>query len=286
MSRRIYLFVFLSAVLLCGCTRSAQESESLTGGTEAKPLEMTEALQEIIDRGYLTVGCKDDVPGFGYYDEAQSNYTGREIEIAWHIAARLFGESPEEAKAQNRVHFIPVTVDTREKVLLEGTADYVIATYTITEERSGTLAFSDSYYTDAVGFMIQNVSRDKNSLSDPEMTSAADLDGKKIGVITGSTSRSEMLKFLEMNGLYITPYFIEYASYADLDKALDSGEIDVFCVDTCILNGYLTPQRSILPEQFAPQHYGIAAAKDKRGLIEAANAVLSCLSWEDLDDGL
>ena len=55
------------------------------------PLPFTDSLQEIIDRGYLRVGCKTDVPGFGYYNEETKTYEGLEINLAYYVAAKIFG---------------------------------------------------------------------------------------------------------------------------------------------------------------------------------------------------
>lgn len=277
----VLLLVLL--VILTGCETKEGEKEEETRGEQQQDfsIEQTGAVKEIYERGYLTVGCKDDVPGFGYYNEEKNEYEGGEIELAWYLAAKIFDVTIDEAKEQDLVHFEPVEVSDREKMLEEDRADYVIATYTITKEREETVSFSDSYYRDAVGMMVLADKKDSNSLSDPKINSIRDLDGKKVGIMSGSTTREEMLDYMEKHAFStsIVPLFMEYASYEKLNTALTNGDIDVFCVDTCILNGYLDKNRKILPEHFSPQNYGVGASKEKPELIDVANKVLAELDY-------
>lgn len=277
----VLFVVLLAGLFLTSCDSESSKKEEAT--TEEKEqdfsIESTGAIKEIQDRGYLIVGCKDDVPGFGYYNKETKEYEGGEIEIAWYLAAKIFDVTVEEAKEQKLVQFEPVEVSDRETMLVENRADYVIATYTITKEREKTVSFSESYYRDAVGMMVLADKKDSNSLSDPKISSIRSLDGKKIGIMSGSTTRKEMLDYMERNTLHISPRFMEYPSYEKLNTALAEGDIDVFCVDTCILKGYLDQNRKILPEHFSPQDYGVGASKEKPELIDAANKVLSELNY-------
>ncbi len=277
----VLLVVLLAGLFLTSCGVESSNKDEATTKTEEQDfsIESTGAIEEIKDRGYLIVGCKDDVPGFGYYNEETKEYEGGEIEFAWYLAAKIFDVALEEAKEQQLVHFEPVEVSDREAMLKENRADYVIATYTITKEREKIVSFSESYYRDAVGMMVLTEQKDSNSLSDPKISSIRSLDGKKIGIMSGSTTRKEMLDYMERNDLNISPRFMEYPSYEKLNTALAEGDIDVFCVDTCILKGYLDQNRKILPEHFSPQDYGVGASKDKPELIDAANKVLAELNY-------
>lgn len=72
---------------------------------------------------------------------------------------------------------------------------------------------------------------------------------------------------------------LNYTEYIIYTSKFAEGDIDVFCVDTCILKGYLDLNRRILPERFSPQDYGVGASKDKPELIDVANKVLSELNY-------
>ncbi|MCD8369232.1 MAG: transporter substrate-binding domain-containing protein [Clostridiales bacterium] len=293
-----------AAAFLSGCgSGSVQSAESVvqqapdgadTGQeeTEQRPDEenrsadtdfsvvITEDVQAVIDRGYLVVGCKDDVPGVGLYDAETDTYEGGEIDLAYFIAAKIFGTDYDTAVSEKLVHFRPVVVEEREEILVDGEVDYVIATYSITDERKEIIAFSDSYYTSSVGLMINKSDVGNHSLKEADIRSMADLDGKVVGISKGSTTRADMLSYMQKNGIDASPLFHEYLTYDALSEALTGGAIDVFSVDVTILNGYLTESREILPYRFAKQNYGVGVNQENQGLLDAANAVIRELEYE------
>ena len=281
--RRTLASALAAAMLLlcagCGTPTAAQTDTGSAPEPQSFDIERTDAVDEITDRGYLIVGCKDDVPGFGYYNAETETYEGGEIDLAYYIAAKLFDVSYDDAKRDQLVHFQPVDVDNRENVLTNNDVDYVIATYTITDERAQIVDFSKSYYTSAVGLMINSNTSDHSSLREERIRSIADLDNKYIGIMSNSTTRTDMLNYVNRNSINIHPKFVTYSSYQKISEALAAGTIDVFCVDVSILNGYLTGNRTILPDRFASQPYGVAASKDCDGLIDAANTVIDELDY-------
>lgn len=263
----------LLALVLAGCSTAGQNPNNPQNDTP-DTVVITEDVQKIIDRGYLIVGCKDDVPGFGYFNEQTGEYEGMEIGLAYQIAAKIFDVSYNQAIEDDLVKFVPVAVDDREKVLEEHQVDYVIATYTITPERKERVNFSKSYYSSSVGLMVNITSVSENTLKEERIRSVIDLDNKIVGVMSNSTTRKDFLNYIHKHNLDISPRFVTYRSYDQLAQALDNGDIDVFCVDVTILSGYLDNNKKILDDRFATQHYGIASAKDKDGLNEIANIVV------------
>ncbi|MCD8357183.1 MAG: transporter substrate-binding domain-containing protein [Clostridia bacterium] len=285
--RKTLLGLFAAAsLLLCAGCGAASDSTPAGSGVDAEEqtfeIKTTAAIQDIVDRGYLIVGCKDDVPGLGYYNEETQAYEGGEIDLAYYLAAKLFGVSYDEAVEQQLVHFIPVQTHSREKNLQDGDVDYVIATYTITDERKKVVDFSNSYYTNAIGLMVNTNSADNSTLREERIRSIVDLDNKYVGIISGSTTREDFLKYIDRNAIPIHPKFVTYSSYAEISDELAAGHIDVFCVDVPILKGYLNNDRKILNDRFASQDYGIAAAKDNDGLIDAANTVIAELRYNGI----
>lgn len=273
----LLLLMLVMTLIMTGCgAGGADKSEKATGdeGEKDYSITITEEIQEIIDRGYMNVGVKTDVPGFGYYDKDTKTYSGMEIDLAYQLAAKIFDTTPAEAKKQDLVHFTKATVDNRSTLLVEHSVDCVIATFTITDERKEIFAFSDSYYTDAIGLMVKKDYSDANSLGTSAITSLKKVDGKKVGVAKNADTRAHMLNYISQQGLNVNPMFFEYATYEQLYRALKNGTIDVFAVDSSILNGYVDDTLTILPDRFAQQNYGVAAPKSSTGLIDAVNVVI------------
>ena len=239
----------------------AEEEEAEEEAEEEESTEWGEATQAIIDRGVLRVGVKNAVEGFGYQDPLTEEYSGMEIDLAQMIADYLGVE----------VEYTTVTAATRGELLDSGDIDCVLATFTITEERKESWDFTTAYYTDYVTVLVQ---------TDSGITSLADLDGAVVGVSSGSTSAKSVVEACIDAGLideeesgydadtfdaatwttYVS--FKQYEDYPAISTALTAGEVDAFSVDKSILAIYLTDDRTYIEEEFAPQEYGVATAKD------------------------
>jgi len=220
-------------------------------------------VESIKKAGVLKVGSKEDVPNFGLLDTATGTYSGLEIEIAQLIAKEIFGD-------ETKVQFQGVTAATRGPLLDNGDIDMVLATFTITEERKLTYNFSTGYYEDAVGMLVRK---------DSGITSIADLDGKVIGVALSSTSQKAIQEAADAAGVSVS--FNEYGTYPEIQMALLSGNVDVFCVDRSILRGYLTDDLLLTDDKFSPQEYGVATKLENKELAEYVDGLIK--KW--LDDG-
>ena len=83
--------------------------------------------------GTFRVGVKQDVYGFGYYDEATGEFSGMEIDL---------GEKLAEALGYDEVEYTAVTAATRGQMLDNDELDCVIATFTIKPDRKESWDFS------------------------------------------------------------------------------------------------------------------------------------------------
>lgn len=271
MSKRIraWLLVCL-ALIMTGCGSSSSPAPDKNSVDDISLNE--NIIQEIKDRGVLRVGCKADVPELGYYDEENDAWSGKEVDIAYETAAAIFDTDVEEVKNKDLLEIIAVTVDNREKMLLEGKIDIVMATYTITDERKEKFAISEGYYSDYIGVMVRDAVEDANSLGDNSIKDINDLDGKYVGVPRNATTRDAFIKYVNgMDSVSVNPIFCEFESYDMLVKALKDGTIDAMAVDACILNGYVDDALKILDTRFDEQNYGAAVKKENAELIKYVN---------------
>ena len=253
----VFVLAF-SALALTGC--GAEEPvEPADGGAEpAEPAsDIPAEVQAIVDSGKLRVGVKADVPNFGLQDAATGEFEGMEIDFAYLLAERM-------GLTRDDVEFQPVTAKTRGPLLDNGQLDVVIATFTIKPERLEQWNFSDPYYQDEVGLLVKK---------DSGIESLADLDGKVIGVAQGATSRDAVQ--VEADALGIKVEFLEFATYPEINAALESGRVDAFSVDKSILSGYLTDDSVILPDGFSPQDYGVATKLGTDELRDFINEMLA-----------
>ena len=247
--RRV-LSAFLAALCLAGFV--------LMGGN-ARAEEVDPDVQAIIDRGVLRVGVKNAVIGFGFQDTLTGEYSGMEIDLATALAEELGVD----------VEFTTVTAATRTELLDSGDIDCVLATFTITDERKESWDFTTPYYTDHVTVLVED---------DSGIKTLADLEGKLVGVSSGSTSAraltSAMIDAGVIDGKDFNKdtfdaatwkegvSFQQFDDYPGISTALAAGQVDAFCVDKSILAVYKIDGRSYIEDEFAPQEYGIATKKD------------------------
>ncbi len=217
---------------------------ALTNSTSDAQLEA--GVQEIVDRGVLRVGVKQDLPNFGYRDPESNQYTGMEVEIAKKVAAELGVD----------IEFTPVTAQTRGALLDNGQLDMVIATFTITEERKELYNFTTPYYTDAVGFLVR---KDSNIQSSWEA-----LDGLTIGVTQGSIQWGLLEEIAAEKGIELN--FRELGSNSEVVVALAAHRVDAFSIDQSILSAFLGKTNELLDLQYQPSEYGIVTKKSNTDL--------------------
>ena len=144
-----------------------------TKAEDTSKLLDSKAVQKIVKRGTLNVGVKQDVPNFGYYSAKTNTYEGMAVDLAQ--------KSADELKV--KVNYIPVTTQTREPLMDNGTIDLLIATYTINDERKASYAISTPYYYDQIGFLV---------LKDSGINKISDLNGKTIWVSHGAATKAAL----------------------------------------------------------------------------------------------
>ena len=286
--KKVLTFFLAAAMLLMLVSCAGASSQAQTAAPESESASETETMPQAEDdafiesirsRGYLIAGCKMDVKGLSYHDASTDTWSGLEIEIAYMTAAKIFGVSLNEAKEKELVHFVGVTVADREEVLEKGDIDVMLATYTITEARAERFALSDSYYKDYIGLMVRYSGENPNSLGTGEIRSTADLAGKNVAVAKNSTTREDMIAFLNtMSSNSVNPMFFEYASYEAMFKALKDGTVDVMSVDVSILNNYVDSETQILGDRFAGQNYGAAVLPEHASLLTYVNQAIDDIS--------
>ena len=248
------LVLVFSMLALTGCG----STPPATDDTTAEPkVELPAQVQAIKDAGTLRVGVKADVPNFGLQDAATGEFKGMEIDLAKAIAKRI-------GLSEDKVKFEAVTAKTRGPLLDNGQIDLVIATFTIKPERKEQWNFSEPYYQDEVGLLVKKSSG---------IAKLADLNGKTIGVAQGATSRDAVQVEADKAGIKVS--FLEFATYPEINAALESGRVDAFSVDKSILSGYVTDDSVILPDGFSPQDYGIASKKGTDELTTFINDMLT-----------
>lgn len=239
MKKTVVKMILAGMMVLAGVSAFAKKSE----------------VDKIKKAGVLKVGCKEDVPGYGYLNPATNEHEGLEIEISKAVSKKILGKES--------VKFTGVSAKTRGPLVDTGEIDMVAATFTVTDERRKLWDFSTIYMQDPIAVMVKKASG---------ISSFKDLNGKTVGVSMSSTTKKTLTAEAQKAG--ITLKFNEYATYPEIKAALDSGRIDAFSVDSSILAGYMEDSVVLLPERYSPQNYGIAVKKGNKELLKVINETI------------
>ncbi len=235
------------------------------GDTEVEVATDTEfeagtTMAEIAEAGTVTVGTKFDQPGFGLQN-LEGEPEGFDVEVAKIIAGAM-GIAPED------IEWKESTSDIREQVIEDGEVDYVVATYTINDERKERITFAGPYYE--AGQMLM-VAADNDAIETPE--DLAENPDAKVCSVTGSTPSETIKEYLASEDQLVL--FDVYDKCAD---ALENGQVDVVTTDNVILLGFVDEYEGafkLVGEQFTEEPYGIGIEKGDVEFCEFINETLA-----------
>lgn len=226
----------------------------VTGCNKKEDLNV-DTLDKILTRGKIIVGVKYDTKPFGYINEKQE-LVGYDIDLAKRIAKELLGD-------ENKIEFKQVTPSNRILALNSGQVDMVIATMTITNQRSAIVDFSVPYYIAGQAVLVPSKS---------DIVTMSDLNGKKVIIIFGSTS--------EKNLRLIAPEasIVGFKTYTSGYSSLKQGRADAMTSDDSILMGFVMADSSVklLPKRYTKEPYGIGFKKgpDSERLKTRVNSII------------
>lgn len=210
----------------------------------------------------IKIGIKFDQPGLGFKDG--SNYTGFDVAVAKYVAGKM-GYKPDQ------IQFVESPSKQREKMLEAGTVKMTFATYSITPKRKEVVSFAGPYFVAG-----QSVLVGKNS----PINSVADLKGKKVCSVTGSTSVDNLKK----QQPDVVPQ--EYDTYSNCASALADGVIDAMTTDDIILAGYAAQDAykgkfKLVGDTFSTERYGVGLKKGDTATCKKVNDAIKSM----IDDG-
>jgi len=170
------------------------------------------AIEKIKSRGYLVAGVKDSVVPFGYTQQGSDRIIGFDVDICEHISDKL-GVA---------LKIKTVTADNRLSMLTQGSVDMLAAAMTHTFARDEVIDFSLTYFKTGQKILVRK---------EAGIASVEDLEGKKVGIVKGSTSEQNIKKAQPECTA------IPFESPRQAFKALQQGKIAAVTTDEAILLG-------------------------------------------------
>lgn len=209
----------------------------------------------LVDKDTLKIGVKEDQPGLGLKGP-DGKYAGFDIEIAKAVAKQL-------GKDESKIEFVTTVSANREPFIQQGKVDFVVASYTITDERKNKVSFAGPYYVAGQDLLVRS---DETAITGPDS-----LDGKKVCSVTGSTPAKRIKTDHPKAQLQ------EFDTYSKCVQALLGKTVDAVTTDDIILAGYAAQnvgKLKVIGAPFSKEPYGIGLAKDDKKGRDAINDAL------------
>jgi polar amino acid transport system substrate-binding protein len=235
-----------AALLLSGCGTKVEDDT-----TPADP----DAITTVVD-GKLTMCSDIPFPPFEVEDSAAPlGYSGFDVDLMNAIAGIL------------ELELVVVVSDfdalQSGVTLANGQCDLAASAMTITEKRKENIDFSDAYYDSLQSLMVP---------ANSEITSIADLAGKRVGVQAGTTGEN----YTEENA----PEGADIVSFPDdgvMWPAIQAGQIDAILQDYPVNNQHVKDDAGykIVERYETDEQYGFAMLKGGNpALLAAINSAL------------
>ncbi len=232
---------------------------SLLGGMAVLPTvsgaqELPALPKAIKDAGVIRIGVKCDSPPFGF-SGTDGKPVGIEVEMAKQIGVYAFGSA-------DKTQLTCVTADSRIPSLNGGKIDAIIATLGKTRARAEVIDYTNSYYWGTSNVLVNK---------DSKVKKLADLDGKMLIVLKGSTHARWFTEKQPKVGL------MQLNSTADGVQALLLGRAEGYAGDGEVVATIAgnNPQLRLVEEGFDFGANAIGLRKNEPELKAFLNAALA-----------
>ena len=216
-------------------------------------------LAEVLEAGELVVATSPDFPPFEYLEG--SEVVGIEVDIMTLVCEALGVDL-----VIQQIDFDSVLAGVQ-----AARFDCGMSGITASEERARNMLFSDVYYIAAQAIVVP---------ADSDITSKADLEGKKVSVQTGTTAEDFCLD---------EGYEVEsYTHNSEAKMAMTGGRVDAWVVDNLTAKEMCANDDSvrILNENMTEEPYAFAFAFGSEDLVDAINVILADLISEGIIAGI
>jgi ABC-type amino acid transport substrate-binding protein len=218
---------------------------------EVRDFPADSPLGRIQEAGRITIGVKYDVPPFGFRNPQTGDVEGFDVELGRAIAADL-GVEP---------RFIEAVSDNRIPFLQDRTADLIISTMTINQERDQEIDFSTPYYVARGRILVPQ---------DSQIQGVEGLSGQRVCTALGSTYEETIREQAPRADLRLVD------SYSECLELVQNGAVDAVSTDDVILTGMIIQDDSLklVGEQLTTEPYGVGIRQGATEMKEFVDGVI------------
>ncbi|MGR2753871.1 glutamate ABC transporter substrate-binding protein [Agromyces arachidis] len=248
-----------SALLFTGCAGGGDDAAEEPTVEEAPEFEEGTTMADLAEAGTVTIGTKFDQPLFGLVGP-DGVPVGFDVEIAKIIAGEL-GIAPED------IEWVETVSANREPFIENGEVDFVVATYTINDDRKQVVDFAGPYFEAGQSILVLE--------SNEDIQSEEDLVGQPVCSVSGSTPAQNLRD--------LGAEVIETDTYSNCLEPLRSGQAVAVSTDNVILAGLVDQnpgEFKVVGDPFTEEPYGIGLMKGDDEFRDFINDVLEA-AYED-----
>jgi glutamate/aspartate transport system substrate-binding protein len=250
MRRRVMVALAMTSVLAA----TAGQAQTLTG-----------TLKKVRDSGTLTVGYRENALPFSYTG-SDGKPAGYSIDLCQEIAVAV----QQELKLPNlTVRWVPVTPENRLDAVANGTVDIECGSTTASLSRHEKVDFTLLTFVDGASLLIAEGSG---------IRTVADLAGKRVGVVPGTTTEKVVADFLRGQSLAAT--VVPVKDHDEGLAALQTSKIEAYASDRVILVGLVlqargTSRYALISDDLSYEPYAFMVRRDDSAFRLVANRALA-----------
>jgi glutamate transport system substrate-binding protein len=206
----------------------------------------------------ITIGIKFDQPGLGL-KTPDGKYSGFDVDVATYVAKSL-------GYAAKDINWKEAPSAERENLIAAGDVDFIVASYSITDQRKQKVSFAGPYLLAHQDLLVR--------ADDTSITKASDLNSRKLCSVTGSTSAQNIKGKLAPKA-----DLQQVGGYSECLTGLENKAVDALTTDNSILAGYASQKQNqgkfkLAGLKLSDENYGIGLKKGDTKLQGKINTAL------------
>jgi len=252
-------FVIAASLLVGGCegtgdtSPQAEQIDISIDPNAATRFAKSSRMYTLATSGTVRIGVKFDQPGLGQKPTGQDTPIGFDVDIARMLAAKL-------GIPTHKIQWVETESEVREKYLQKGMVDFVVASYSLSDERRKVVGQAGPYYITGQRLLVLKGSRIKD---------VYDIRSAKVCAVKGSSA----LQNVKNKGARV----VAVASTRDcLERVLD-GSVSAMTGDGGALLGYAAenPRKlAVVGDPMTRERYGVGYPKKYPELCQFINDTL------------
>ena len=233
--------------------------------TTSQAQTLTGTLKKVKDSGTLTIGYRENALPFSFTG-SDGKPTGYSVDLCKEIAVAV----QQDLKLPNlSVQWVPVTPEGRVDAVVNGTVDIECGSTTASLSRQEKVDFTLMTFVDGATLL---------TVEGTGVRTVADLAGKRIGVVTGTTTERVLADFLRLQSLAAT--VVPVKDHDEGLAGLQTSKIEAYASDRTILVGLIlqargTARYALTPDDLSYEPYGFMVRRDDSAFRLVANRVLA-----------